>query len=373
MPVVRCFCALALALGLLGSLPAVAADRAKMATTMAKQAMQAYENGDFLRAGQLYAEAYRSEPRPEYLYAAARAEQVGGAYDKAIEHFAQTLALKDLDAALRGKCEGYLKTARQTRSDAQAVDAEKAARTGDLKLAAQLYHEAWEGAPERVALLFKAAVAEQTAGDVAAAMADFDLYLQRAPDDADERKQARVRLDGLRAPKPPPPPLKAPEPEVVAPPAPAPEPKPAPPPEPKPVAKAPPPTTVAEPKPTALPPSVVKPATSEIRWAGWATVGGGVALLAGSAGLYFAQGSDRQTLDAALAQQSGGKITGIDYAAYDAKRTALNASYRNAAILGGVGVAAVGVGTWLLLREPGRAVVLTPTPGLDGLSLAGRF
>ena len=360
-PLVRWCCLLVLSLSALAPLPAHAADRVKIATTMAKQAMQAYENGDFLRAGQLYAEAYRSEPRPEYLYAAARAEQVGGAYNKAIEHFRQTLALKDLDAALRAKCEGYLKTAQQARSDAHALDAEKAGRTGDQRLAAQLYHEAWDDAQERVDLLFKAAVAEQTAGDVAAATADFDLYLQRAPENADDRKQARVRLDGLRGTKPTPVALKAAQP--AAPPVPPPALKPVVQPAAQPVV-----AQAAQP-----PTTVLAPAPREVRWAAWTTLGGGVALLAGSAGLYFAQGSERQSLDAALAQQSAGKITGIGYDAYVKRRDDLNASYRNAAILGGVGVAAVGVGTWLLLREPAPAVVLGPGPGTAGLSLAGRF
>jgi len=376
-------------LGALAPAFASAADKSKIATTMAKQAIKAYDNGDFLRAAQLYVEAYRSSSQPEYLYAAARAEQVGGAYDKAIEHFGQTLALKDLDAALRTKCEGYLNTAKLARSDAQAMDAEKAARTGDLRLAAQLYHEAWDGTPERVQLLYKAAVAEQTAGEVAAAITDYELYLQRAPEGADERKQARLRLDGLRAPKPAPieakpaaVPVKPlpvePKPPEAGPAVAPPEAKPVvtPPPEAKPVVVTPQKPVAAPAKPkliTPPPPTVVTPAPRPVNWPGWAVVGGGVALLAGSAGLYLAQGDERASLDAALAKESGGKITGIDYDVYVKRRDDLNASYRNAAILGGVGVAAAGVGAWLLLHEPTQAVLLGPGPGTAGLSLAGRF
>ena len=335
-----------------------AADNAKFATTMAKQALAAYLSGDFSRAAQLYLEAYRSDPRAGYLCAAARAQHLGGAFDKALEHYRQALALADLDASLRAKTQAYMAEILLARADAKAVEAEKAARTGDLRLAAQLYHDAFTLAPLRFDWLFKAAVAEQMAGDLAAAARDYDAYLQGAPAAAEDRNQARVRLDGLRGPA-----VKRaivhanPQPKAVATSQPGP--------------------TVA-PRPREKPaltvekPSLIlaKQGENATRWLGWSLIGGGVGLLAGGAGLYFAQGSDRKALDDAMAQEDNGKIVGIGYDAYFRKREDLNAAYRNAAILGGVGAVAVGVGAWWLVRTPVR---VSPGPGAAGVSLAWGF
>ncbi len=291
---------------------------------MAQKAITAYEHGDYARAAQLYLEAARTEGgRPDFVYAAARAEQMAALLDRAQEHYAQALADARLPAALREKAELYLREVRALRAEAKVAEADRALESGDARLAAQLYHDAHEAVPDRHAWLFKAAVAEQAAGDLVAAQRDYAAYLERAPEGSEDRKQAYIRLEALRKPA----------------------------------------------VPSPVPATVVATSPEETgRWPGWTAIAAGVGLAGGGVGLYLAQADERKALDAQLAQTQGDKISGIDYQTYDQRRTRLNASYRNAALLGGVGLASVGVGIWWLGRSPAHVSV-----GPGGASIAWRF
>lgn len=347
----------------IGSSPAMAADSAKFATTIARQAMAAYQAGDFPRAGQLYLQAYKADPKAEYLYAAARAEQLAGVFVPAVEHYRKARDLPDLDPALRAKCIAYVAEILAAQAESKAAEAEKAMRQGELRLAAQLFHDAFALAPGRWDWLFKAAMAEQAAGDLEAAERDYAAYVQHAPDQAEDRKQAQVRLETLRRPAP------LPVAETKKPPQPATGPEPtAPPAEVTPVTA---PTAAAGAVPAVVRAPQAEPAIE--RWLAWSAVGGGLALVAGGLALYAAQGEERATLDSAMAHQKDGKITGIGYDAYSAQRDSLNSAYRNAALLSGAGVVAGGLGVWLLLREPVKTVQVGPGPGGPGLSLAWGF
>lgn len=328
---------------------AFAAEKSKIAEMMARQAMSTYESGDFLRAAQLYLEAYRTDARAAFLWAAARAEHVGGSFDKAADHYRQALALSDMDPAVRAKAEAYLCEVQQARADAKLTEAEKSIRRGDLRLGTVLYHEAFALAPQRFEFLFKAAVAEQTAGDLAAAERDYAAYLQGAPADAGDRNQAHVRLESLRVASGP-----------TGPAAPG----------------------LPLPLPAAVAPGAavtVVPTDPGTNWLGRSALVGGAALLASGAGLWLSQGGERADLDAALARRDGSQVIGIGYDAYVQRRDDLNGNYRTAATLGGVGVAAAGVGAWLLVRTPAQAVHVAPNvqlaaaPGTAGLNLAWRF
>lgn len=300
-----------------------AAGKPKLAAAMAQKAITAYERGDYARAAQLYVEAARAEGgRPDYVYAAARAEQLAAQLDRAQEHYAQALADARLPAALRDKAATYLGEVRALRAEAKVAEADKALDGGDARLAAQLYHDAHEAVPDRHAWLFKAAVAEQAAGDLTAAERDYAAYLERAPEGSEDRKQASIRLDALRKP------------------------------------------------PVPIPVAAVTAASPEepSRWPAWTAIAAGVGLVGGGIGLYLAQGDERKALDAQLAQTQGDKVSGVDYQTYDQQRTSLNASYRNAALLGGVGLASVGVGVWWLGRSPARVSV-----GPGNASIAWRF
>jgi len=293
---------------------ASAAGKPKLAATMAQQAITAYEHGDYARASQLYLEAARAEVgRPDYVYAAARAEQLAAQLDRADDLYTQALADPRLPDTLRDKAETYRREVRILRAEAKIVEADKAFKGGESQLAAQLYHDAYVAAPDRHAWLFKAALAEQAAGNVTAAREDYATYLERAPSEAEDRKQAQIRLEALRKPAPPGAHL-----AVQA-------------------------GADAQEQPS--------------RWPGWVAVAAGAGLAGAGVWLYLAQGDERESLDAQLAQRQGGKVSGVDYQTYDQQRTSLNASYRNAAILGGVGLASVGVGIWWLARAPARVSV----------------
>jgi len=347
------FLATALLLGV-AIAPAHALDKAKAAATMGQQAAKAYEKGDYATAARLYLEAWRADgQQPEYIYAAARAEHVAGWLDRALEHYKMALATKGLPNAVRAKAQGYLQDALATRAATQVQEADKALQSGDAKLAAQLYHDAYDAVPARLDWLFKAAVAEQAGHDDAAARLDFSQYLQSAPAGAEFRKQAEVRLESLSQPAP----AQVPE---------------------KPVAvtqpNKPKPVVVAQgDKPARVQP-IVQPvvkleASPPSKWSAWAVLAGGAGLLAGGLGVYLAQGSERDRLDAAMQpKDTAGHYTGLAYDEFTRRRESLNTNYAISATLAGTGVVAAGVGTWLLLRQPGKVAI-----GPDSILLAWQF
>ncbi len=335
---------------------AFAVDKAKVAEAMAVQAGKAFETGDYSRAADLYLNAYRTDANSAFLYGAARSQHLAGRMDQATELYQQFLTAANADPERQKRAREYLAEIERSKAVALAADAEKAQRE-DPKLAASLYLDAYKLAPTRVDLLFRAAVAGQQAGDLAAAQAQFAEYLAQAPATASERSQAQARLDSIRRKLSP---QTAPEPQPQVAPEPAPPPKPEPPPRPEPIA-------------TTLPPvGVQAPATEPARWPGWALVGAGGGLAVVGLVLYLGAAADNKQYQSDLAVTNGaGQISGLTHEEAAARAASINGRMGAAAGLAGAGLAAAGVGTWLLVRTPLRAAVVVPQP--SGALLVWRF
>ena len=347
--------------------PADAASKSGPAAKVAAEAYKAIESGDFVRAAELYKDAWQSDPRPEFLWYLARAEHQGGLVDQALEHyraflaapgavtdhvpearaFAEEIERKRLEARVqqvyvdafqRGQIqEAQLRAAERTRELARVQEAEAAARVGDDKQAAKLYLAAYQAARERDdAMLYKAAVAEQQSQNWPAAVTHFEEYLKRASPSSGNYSEAVTRLEALRrrmgngstpqAPKPPP------KPPVVS-----------------------------------EPPADADPATI-----GWSLVriGGAVALV--GLGSYIWTRSQQSDLEALFAVGPNGKIQDISRAEAADRVKTVNVHVALSIALGSVGIAAAGVGTYLILRSPAR-VSMVPGPVPAGLGLAWRF
>lgn len=343
---------LALLLGLSAAAPAFAAlDPVRAARAMAEQGTKAYESADFARAAQLYHEAYRTDPsQTVYLYSAARAEHVGGQLDRALQHYSQFTQAAGANAGLVTKANAYIVEVHRAQVDAQVQDAEMASRARHHSAAAQFFLAAYAAAGDRCDLLFKAAVAEELAGETQSARAHFREYLEKAPPDANDRGLAKVKLAALdHGAAPQTPPTRSPTTASAA------------------------DLEPARPSSTPqVPATVVQKPTTPGRWQAWTVLGGGLALIAGGVGVYASTLSDARALQGQLAQKDGGKISGTTYAAATSQASSINQTRAISGVMAGVGLAATGVGTWMLLRAPEK-VALVPGPTLAGAGLAMRF
>ena len=315
--------------------PAFGIDKAKAALTMAGQAAKAYERGDYARAAELYLQAYDTDHNPAYIYGVARAEHVGGQFDKALQHYDQFAASEGADAERAAKARAYAAAIRAGKAEAKVQEADNAARTGETKLAAQLYLDAWRQAPERVELLFKAAVAEQMAGDLASAEKHFQAYLLKAPAGSGDSNTAKARLEAIQRQLHP--------------------------------------GTPAGPGSATLKPAAVvaaAPTETHGHGAAYALLAGGGAALVGGAVLYALTRSDINEFDKTNQKDASGKVTGTYYDDAAAKAGSINTRVGMAAAFGGVGLLAAGAGVWLLVRAPDQ---VTLVPGTSGAVLAWRF
>lgn len=358
----------AVALGVAAAPPAWAVDASRVASSMAQQAAKAYESGDYPRAAELYLSAFRTDANSAFLYGAARSNHVGGRTEQAAQLYTQFLTAAGADPERKTKAQGYLNEISEAKVFAMVGEADRV-RAEDPKLAASMYLDAIRLVPSRLDLLFKAGVAEQQAGDLTAAETRFGDYLKRAPADAPERNQATARLDSIRRKLHP-----DAKPPVVTPEPPKPEPARS-----EPVPTPPPP--VAPPRVTAPPvppsaPVVIEagpraPAeSSPTNWAGWGVTGGGAVLAITGVALLIPALSDLSAYNADLAKTtSSGLIVGTHEDA-SARASSINTQVGIAAALGGVGIVAAGVGTWMLLKTPAKAA-LAPVPG--GMQLVVRF
>ena len=343
-------CLVVLLLGSSAATPAFAAlDPVRAARAMAEQGTKAYESADFARAAQLYHEAFRTDPsQTVYLYSAARAEHVGGQLDRALQHYQQFAQTAGANAGLATKANAYIDEVHRAQVDAQVQEAEGAARARHHSAAAQFFLAAYAAASDRPELLFKAAVAEELAGETQGARQHYREYLEKAPADASDRGLAKVKLAGLDHGAEPEP-ARAPTPTApVAAPA------------------------AHQAASSHMPVTVAQTPPSASRWQAWTVLGGGVALLAGGVGIFASTLADSSALQSQLAQKDGGKISGTTYAAATSQASSINQTRAISGVMAGVGLAATGVGTWMLLRAPEK-VALVPGPALAGVGLAMRF
>ncbi len=307
---------------------------------MSRAALTAYESADYARAGDLYVQAYKTDPKPEFLFGAARSAHLGGDLDRADELYKTLMTLPGVEPVLVNKARGYVADVRIARADRKAREAKAVEARGDKALAARLWLDAVALNPARVDWLIQLGRAQADAGDRQAAIATYRRYLKDAPAADADRAEAQARLAALE------PAEKAPAAAAMSTAAPA---------------------VVVERHVDA--PEAAGPGTRKI--AGWSALGAGGAL--GFTGLvvYLLAKSDDSALQTALAQRDvAGHISGVTLSDARTRQNSIDTRETTAAVLAGVAVAAVGVGTWLWLGDS-QTVVVTPT--LNGASLAMRW
>ena len=305
-----------------------AVDKVAAAASMARQAANAYEAGDYPRASDLYESAWALNPRDSaVLYSAARAAQLAGNLDRADALYRRFLALpQDGTGDYAEKAKQHLAEIPQKRAADQAAAAAQARSGGHPALAAELYHAALLLDPARFAWLLEAARAEQAAGNKEAALADYRAWQDKAPADAAERHEVAAALLAL-------------EPPVAAPEVPA----------------------VATPRVRRI------EATPPRTWPAWTTVAvGGVAAVVGGGLWLSANGQDQQLQrDLAVTDAKTTWITGVTRDAAHSRATEIEGNYRTAAIATSVGVAIVAAGlVWLRLRQAPAAARPPAEPAL---------
>ena len=355
------------------SLPALALDNQKTAVTLVQLAAKAYEAGDFAKAADQYAKAWKLDPQPSYLWALARAEHLATILDLACEHYRAFIALPVAEPARVAKARQYLAEAEQELLQTQTRAAEAAEQAGRPAQAALIWLGARKAMPGRLELLFKAAVAEQMAEQWQSALQHQEEFLALAAANAPDRPQAVARQVWLRqklglapqaiavpaaAPVPPPispPPATAPLP-ISPPPATAPSPATAS------VSAAPAKVTPPAPSPAGpvAPTAVAAPAPGA-RWPAWTVLGAGGALAVGGAVLLIATQPDAKAITAAQQHADGEWIAGLSYEEAAAKVQSVNTRLGIGWALVGTGAAAAGVGVWLLVRSDAGHSVLLPT------------
>jgi hypothetical protein len=365
---------------LLAATSAHAIDAKKAALNLAKAAAGAYEGGDMIKAARLYMEAFRTDAaEPNYLYSAARAEQAAGQSEHADQHYRQFIATPGADKERVSRAKGYLDELAGLRADEKLEAAERFSRRNEWALAAAAYAEAARLRPDRVVLLYRAAVAANEGGDRSHAAEWLGAYLTRAPAHAADRGEAQLLLESLTR-------LSKPEKTEAAKPVPAaPEvAKPEPQEPPKVIA-------VAEPKPIepAQPQKLIEPAQpqkpmetvtqrpetpqpSMQRTAAWITLGtGGAVTLAGV--ILLAVGKSQESSFYQALNVQNGKVTGTltDHDAAVAQASAISGRETAGGVMMGVGLVAAGAGVYLLLTAPTQNVAVMPDG--RGMRLGWRF
>lgn len=105
--------------------PTSAADESAQGAAMSalKLARFHYDKGDFDKAAALFLEAYRIDPKPEFIFNAGRAEQRAMRLDDAERHFRQCLAHDNLEATVDRRVRIHLQevlTVKKALASAQA-------------------------------------------------------------------------------------------------------------------------------------------------------------------------------------------------------------------------------------------------------------
>ncbi len=337
------------------ALPAWAIDGKKTAVALAQQAAKAFEAGDMDRAAAAYLEAWHTDAsEPNYLYGAARAEQSAGQRERAEEHYRQFVAMENADPTRVAKAKGYLTEFDGVRSDEKVQAGDRSAKRGEWSVAAAAYGEAWRLREDRLAILLKAARAAKESEDHQQATTWLKEYLGRAPGNAPDRAEAQAMLDALAGKR-----------VVVAPVEKPPEPV-----EQKPQPVETKPELLVRPNKTfTLPPPKEKP--NARRTAGiWTLSAGGVVAVTGAVLLIVGKMQESQ-FNADLnydGQVVHGSVTFDDATS---RAQSIGTLQSSGWALLGVGVATVGVGSYLLATSGNAQVSLVPN--VRGFALAGRF
>jgi len=333
---------------LLFALPAHA-DKTTAATSMSREALSAYDAGDYSRAGQLYEQAFKIDPKPEFLFGAARSAHLFGDLEKAEDLYRKVTVRPNVTPALVKKAQDYIADVRVARSEQKAREAQSMQGRGDKRLAAQLWQDAFALNPQRVDWLVRAGRLQEDVGDKDAAIATYRRYIQDAPATASDQAEAHARL-AILAP-------------AVTGPAPG-----AAPPAAKPALEE----TAVHPVPVVEQSAVPSQEGASLRkLGGWASLGAGGVLTVTGIVFYALAAQDDSALQSALARRDAqGHITGVSLAEARTRQDKIDTGKTTGVILGGVGVAAMGLGAWLWLGEPAKVAVL---PTWNGANLTMRW
>lgn len=338
------------------ALPAIAAehgpafDANKAALAMGHKGMEAYERGEYAKSADLFVNAWKTDKsEPEFLFSAARAQQLCGRQDQAAASFREFIAHPKARPDRVKRAQTLLAEIERARMDARVQEGQDAAAKGDHKLAATIWLQAQHDAPERVELLYKAAVAKYQSGDAAGAKSLLEQYLSTAPSAAPDRAAARARLDALREPGKPAGGAAAQ------------------------VESKPRPSTVEDTRgsgPVTAPVQVESPgATTASKWPAWVIAGSGGAIALAGLGVFLSTLGDLKTYNTASGANGTPPTVTLDEA--QSQYQSLHNRDIAAAVMGGVGLVGVGIGVWMLVQEPTRSTAMVPTQ--NGLSLVGRF
>lgn len=130
-------------------------------------------------------------------------------------------------------------------------------------------------------------------------------------------------------------------------------------------------TDPIEPDPVVMGPSEPSRDGGSSKVVGFALLGAGVAFVGGGIGMYFAgsgAADEHNDLVEAIVPGVPGDADEIDRLASQARTLSTSG-----AVGAGVGLALVGVGTWLVVRDAPAEVAVVPTRGGFAVSLSGRF
>ena len=108
--------------------PVQAADetRRKAALSLLEVAKFYYQSGKFLKAAKGFHEAYAIDPRPEFLFNAARAEHLGMDLENSAKHYRACVALKTRNSKLNKRSKFYLAQVESTLAALKKARAEGA-------------------------------------------------------------------------------------------------------------------------------------------------------------------------------------------------------------------------------------------------------
>lgn len=314
----------------IGALPAFAADKKSVAAKYAAEGAARTDRAQFKEAAAAYLKAWKADPQAEYLWLLAQAETSLEQKENALEHYRVYVATPGAEPRKIALAREYIDLIEPSSLRARIRAADNAAAAGNQAEASKLYWVAYELARQRWdALLFKVAVAEQESQQIQAAIGHFEEYLKHSTPLAPERPEAITRLENLR---------KQVRGEAVV------------------------PTQQV----------LMDAAYEESRTLGKTLLYVGGALVLVGAGSYWWTYNDQSRLEGLLQPGANGKITAISRQEARSQVTDANTHVAVAATMGGLGLVAAGVGTYLLLR-PAPQVALSPGPGTAGLAVSWRF
>ncbi len=335
MTSIRTASAVCLVMGLTSpGLLQAAPTKSKVIVALVAGAQREFDAGNFERAADLFLEIYRQDTTQiAALYNAARANHLGGRWQRAEDLYAELLATGKIDEATTAKVKGFVQDVHGKRAEQKADEAKKAEGAGQFSAAAERWAEARQLLLARLDWLLRQARAEQLAGHKDVALSLFDQYLAGAPADAAERVDAVRWRAELVPPTPAPPVVRSSRPEVTIP-------------------------AVSAGKATPI--------------LAYSVMGAGaLALVAGGAILAVAKADDDALQGKFKKTNSVGYIDGTTYSAAAAEVSRIEGQYTLGWALTGIGAVGAGVGTWLWLRGNESKIAVLPVG--DGLQLVGRF